>query len=103
MTTKYRPYFTLSELKHLAGLCRLDSPTSSLSKYLDRYILDIESGYRKENTKIMLSLAARLGFEEPNPENIPAIDTEKQKRYDAGLMSPQEMAEYEKSQGVIFK
>jgi hypothetical protein len=104
-TTKYRPYLSLSELKHLAGLCRLDSPTSSLSLYLSRYIEDIDSGFRKANhVKTGVSLEEKLMLAElPNPDDIPAIQKEKKHRYENDLMSPQEEKDYLREQGVIFK
>jgi len=50
-TKKYRPYFTLSELRFLATLCR-DSKHQSAKPveiYLSKYISDIESGFRSAN------------------------------------------------------
>ena len=48
---KYRPYFTVPEMKHISGqLKSLHNPLSlSIIKYLDKYTSDIESGFREEN------------------------------------------------------
>lgn len=48
---KYRPYFTLSELKCISDSVKLNSRPSTilLLRYIDKFILDIEHGLRKEN------------------------------------------------------
>lgn len=97
MTKKYRPYFTLPELRHLVSVLLQHEPTASLSRYLSRYLLDIESGYRAANHVGSGSVAEKLGFEsEPRTRH----ESEAQYRYDNDLMSPQEEYEYEVSQGL---
>ena len=95
---KYRPYFTLAELKHLASLERSSSPSSQLTRYLDRYILDIDSGYRKENHVSKPTVADKLGFSEP-PERT-SFEAEQLRRYENDEMFPDEESAYELSQGL---
>ena len=97
MTKKYRPYFTLPELRHLVAVLVSTEPTSSMCRYLQRYLLDVESGYRTANHIGSGTVAEKLGFsEEPRTRH----ESEAQYRYDNDLMSPQEEYEYEVSQGL---
>ena len=97
MTKKYRPYFTLPELRHLVAVLVSTEPTSGLCRYLQRYLLDVESGYRTANHIGSGTLESKLGFsEEPKTKH----ESEQQYRYDNDLMSPQEEYEYEVSQGL---
>ena len=95
---KYRPYFTLPELRHLVSVLIQTEPTSSLTRYLSRYLLDIESGYRAPNHIGSGTLTEKLGFGDPEPRT--RHESEAQYRYDNDLMSPQEEYEYEVSQGL---
>lgn len=97
-TRKYRPYLTLSELKHLAGLSRAQAPSSELTRYLDRYILDIDSGYRKENHVSKPTIQDKLGFSEP--QELTNYEAEQLRRYENDEMSPDEESAYELSQGL---
>ena len=94
---KYRPYFTLSELKTLRDFSHAHSPTSQLTLYLDRYILDIDSGYRKPNNVSEDPMAVKLGFEPKEPAT--AYDRIIRSRYLNGLMSPEEEKDYETKHG----
>ena len=97
MTKKYRPYFTLPELRHLVAVLVSTEPTSSMCRYLQRYLLDVESGFRQANHIGSPSLESSLGFEsEPRSK----FESEQQYRYDNDLMSPTEEYEYEVSQGL---
>ena len=98
MTRKYRPYFTLPELRHLVVVLTQTEPTSSLCRYLSRYLLDVESGYRTANHTGSPSLEDKLGFSD-SPTRT-KHESEQQYRYDNDLMSPQEEYEYEVSQGI---
>lgn len=95
---KYRPYFTLPELRHLVSVLVQAEPTSSLTRYLSRYLLDVESGYRAANHIGSGGVAEKLGF--GDPESRTKHESEQQYRYDNDLMSPQEEYEYEVSQGL---
>lgn len=97
-TRKYRPYLTLSELKHLAGLSRAHAPSAELTRYLDRYILDIDSGYRKENHVSKPTVAEKLGFGESS--ELTSFEAEQLRRYENDEMSPEEESAYELSQGL---
>jgi hypothetical protein len=97
MSKKYRPYFTLPELRHLVLVLVQVEPTSSMCRYLQRYLLDVESGFRQPNHTGAPSLEQSLGFEK---ESRTKHESEQQYRYDNDLMSQQEEYEYEVSQGI---
>jgi len=97
MTKKYRPYFTLSELRHLVSVLTATEPTSSMCRYLSKYLYDIENGYRAPNHSGIPSLETKLGF---SKEDKTKFESEQQYRYENDLMSPTEEYEYEKSQGL---
>lgn len=116
-TKKYRPYFTLAELKTLRGFCTsipvipgVDftiSEKTKLFRYLDKYIIDIEHTYRKANHTLVPSIAEKLGFISPNDDNNDNEEPNSQEdaderynrdhanRYANDQMSPQEEKEYE--------
>ena len=97
MSKKYRPYFTLPELRHLVSVLVQHEPTSSMCRYLQRYLLDVESGFRQANHVGLPSVEQSLGFTaEPRTRH----ESEQQYRYDNDLMSPTEEYEYEVSQGI---
>lgn len=97
MSKKYRPYFTLPELRHLVSVLTQVEPTSSMCRYLSKYLYDVENGYRAPNHSGAPTLESKLGFsEEPRTK----FESEQQYRYDNDLMSPQEEYEYERSQGL---
>jgi hypothetical protein len=98
MTKKYRPYLSLPELRHLVSVLTQHEPTSGLCRYLSRYLLDVESGYRSANHTGSPSLEEKLGFATSAPRT--KHESEQQYRYDNDLMSPQEEYEYEVSQGL---
>jgi hypothetical protein len=69
---KYRPYFTLPELKAL----RDSVPTiPTLYSYLDKFIRDIEDGFRSANHTLKPSMAEKLGAITP-PVDIKSRDVQ---------------------------
>ncbi len=66
---KYRPYFTLGELKELVSALKQSPSTQRLSliQYLDGFILQIERGIRKPNHTIQPSLLQRLELDDSTP------------------------------------
>ena len=102
-TKKYRPYLTLTELKHLHQLSHQQSQISALTRYLGKYISDIESGYRVDNYATRVnpnSYAAKLDLTDP-PADKTIFDAEQERRYTNNEMSPEEEAEYEKQIGLV--
>ena len=97
MTKKYRPYLSLPELRHLVSVLTQHEPTSGLCRYLSRYLLDVESGYRSANHTGPDSVEVKLGFASREKTKH---ESEAQYRYDNDLMSKQEEYEYEISQGL---
>ena len=120
---KYRPYFTLPELRAILETQQASGRNPALIQYLERFIADTEMGLRKENLSLAPSLGDRLGGtvhggqdnSEPfNPEGLMLMYRThgyagmtpvqmlriKRHRYDTGDMSREEMREYEAEQGV---
>lgn len=97
MSKKYRPYLSLPELRHLVSVLTQHEPTSGLCRYMSRYLLDVESGYRVANHTGAPSLEEKLGFASGAKTKH---ESEQQYRYDNDLMSTQEEYEYEVSQGL---
>jgi hypothetical protein len=67
---KYRPYFTLAELKVLQQSVHatISPEKRALNIYLNKFISDIEHGFRQENHTLKPSITERLGFDEPDIE-----------------------------------
>jgi hypothetical protein len=103
-TKKYRPYLTLAELKHLHQLSHQQSQISALTRYLGKYISDIESGYRVDNYATRVnpnSMVAKLDLTDPTTDSKTLFDAEQERRYTNNEMSPKEEAEYEKQIGLV--
>lgn len=95
---KYRPYFSLPELKHLHSLCLADNQLSSITRYLSRYVSEIDSGFRTPAIDLNPSLEDRLGFTESAIQgDKTTYDREQERRYLADEMSPEEEQIYESS------
>jgi len=119
---KYRPYFTLTELKIIQGALSSSQNLGyvGIINYLSKYITDIESGYRRENIvlkpdllesltepdKIILSQDQTIRamdllqrykdsyFAGMTPAEISQVN---QLRYENGLMTKEQEEEYESS------
>jgi hypothetical protein len=123
-TKKYRPYFTLQELKKIqeaiSNASVSDLTLAGIYNYLYKYISDIEHGLRKENHTLQPSIEEKLGFSESsqspqsNPETLynrwklnqivsPAeLAIIQQYMYENDLMTPEQERDYEKSIGLSF-
>lgn len=93
---KYRPYFTLQELREMQHLIEIhcDSDvTVALHKYLATFIAQVEFGIRQSahTTKGKMNAVESLGF---------VSETNDQYRYENDLMTPEEEVKYEKQMGV---
>jgi len=118
---KYRPYFTHAELSHLRDALQVYVPQAPiLLRYLEKYISDIEDGYRKENISLAPSLEQKLGlgsevvsheisiadllesYQSAGFAGMKSKDIQRlqEHRYTSDLMAPQEMYDHESSQGV---
>ena len=125
---KYRPYFSLPELKTiLHSLKEQSNPPIGLIRYVDRFISEIDDGFRKESHTIKTriddrtDLAVSLGldsgidpisererlynqfvqsmsFSEFSSKEIILIQ---KYRYENDLMTPEEESIFEQSQGVF--
>ena len=130
LTKKYRPYFTLPELEYLASSVRAssvnagESPPIDLLRYLERYILDIKEGFRKENHTLAPTLTQKLELDDSPKEtsaqklvraqnlytawqanctlSIPELELVEEYRYLHDLMSPTEESKYESKKGITF-
>lgn len=122
MSKKYRPYFTLPELRILQGSLSSSQNLGhvSLINYLSKYISDIEAGHRKENMSLKPDLLTSLQesdkhvmtesdvgkafsllqrykvgyFSGMTPAEISQVN---QLRYENGLMTKEQEEEYESS------
>lgn len=65
-TKKYRPYFTLAELKEIESA--LSVKASPLLTYISKYIRDIEDGFRSPNHSLKPTMSEKLGFTAPSPD-----------------------------------
>ena len=119
---KYRPYFTLTELKIIQGSLSSSQNLGyvGIINYLSKYITDIESGYRRENHTLKPDLLESLT--QSASENLTQDQTQKaldllsryragyfsgmtpaeisqvnQLRYENGLMTKEQEEEYEAS------
>lgn len=128
---KYRPYFSLPELKTiLQSLKEQSNPPIGLIRYVDKFISEIDDGFRKEShtiktrIDIRTDLAVSLGLDSESVID-PISESEKlyhrfilaqrsfsgfsskeiiliQKyRYENDLMDREEESIFEKSQGVL--
>lgn len=106
-TKKFRPYFTLAELKHLHSLAFRDNQLAPLTRYLGRYILEIDSGYRSENytTNPTPSIEDKLGFSTVSisAAGKTAYEKEQENRFLNNEMTDEEESIYLSSIGVPTK
>ena len=77
---KYRPYFTLAQLKHIQQ-CMLavkqQGQVDQLTlKYINKYIHDIEANFRQPNHTNKPTLLERLGFSDSPANNPPSKEDE---------------------------
>lgn len=92
---KYRPYFTLEQLRIIMRRLSVDVQDEvTMIRYLDDFVAQIEYGIRKEShkTKGRTSVIENLGLQS---------ETNDQYRYENDLMSSTEEAEYEKRMGIV--
>jgi hypothetical protein len=71
-TKKYRPYFTVAELKYLISACKnQQNPNLPLISYLEEFSIKIERGLRTENytANPRPSIQERLGISIDSPES----------------------------------
>jgi hypothetical protein len=105
---KFRPYFTLAELKHLHSLSFKDSQISHLTRYLESYINQIDNGFIssqltvKGKKSIEDKLELNSSSRESSKESLTKFERYQSERYLNNEMSPTEEAEYEKSMGISF-
>lgn len=95
MTRKYRPYFTLNELRVLES----EVSTHTLKRYISRFIRDIDEGFLDAAITTKDSMEVKLGII-PKENDKTKYEIEQNRRYLADEMSPEEEKSYELSQGV---
>lgn len=97
MARKYRPYFTLSELRVLES----EVSTHSLKRYLTRFIRDIDEGFLDAAITVSDPIEVKLGMRTA-PSDKTKYEIEQQRRYINDEMSPEEERTYELKQGVVL-
>jgi hypothetical protein len=120
---KFRPYLTVAEIQEIQAALK-ENPTSArmgLVRYLEGYLLKISHGQILPQHTNKPTLAQSLGFEPAAPQaskspgelyiqwvSNPAsikpneLDLVQSHRYTNGLMSPEEIEDYERAQGLSF-
>ena len=117
--TKYRPYFTASELSEVIRCVKLSSQNISLLRYLESYALKISHGVITESITLQPTLADSLELDSPSPsldskrfqaytkwsqapESCTPLEIELTHlyRFENDLMSPEEESIYLQSQGA---
>lgn len=96
MARKYRPYFTLAELRVLES----EVSTHSLKRYLYRFIRDIDEGFIDAAITVVDPIEVQLGMRKGDDKT--AYEKEQNRRYLADEMSPVEEQEYLLKQGVVL-
>src|SRR6476646_4088031 len=92
---KYRPYFTLAELKYLAELSFKHSQVSTITKYLQKQVCLIDAGFKASNYEatgrgVADKLSDALADPEEKEANVTTYSKTQQERYLANEMSPEE-------------
>ena len=100
-TKKYRPYFTLVDLKHLHHLSHSHSQVSPLTRYLARYIQEIDSGFLSPALSLKPTLEQKLELS-LSPDSKTVFQKEQEARYLNNEMSPSEERDYEKINGLVL-
>ena len=122
--TKYRPYFTASELGEVIRCVKLSSQNISLLRYLESYALKISHGVITESITLQPTLADSLELDSPDsPSPDSSLESKRSKaytkwsqapeactpleielahlyRFENDLMSPEEESIYLQSQGA---
>lgn len=113
---KYRPYFTLSELKEILDACKFSGSPKLIPsiRYLETYILGIESGIRQPNHTPKPTLGSLISSKQESSYSgrsistllilysdsgysgmtLPEISALQEHRFDHDLMSPEEELHY---------
>lgn len=84
--TKYRPYFTASELGEVIRCVKLSSQNISLLRYLESYALKISHGVIAESITLQPTLADSLELDSPSPASL---ESKRAKAYTKWLSSPE--------------
>ena len=121
--TKYRPYFTASELGEVIRCVKLSSQNISLLRYLESYALKISHGVIAESITLQPTLADSLELDSPTSPLDSSLESKRAKayakwsqapeactpleielthlyRFENDLMSPEEESIYLQSQGA---
>jgi hypothetical protein len=104
---KYRPYFTLDELKFIHSTLFTQSQIHPITRYLEKYISDIDRGFLSPQLVLSpkQSMEEKLELFDP-PKKSAKTKTEfevlQEARYLNNEMSPEEEDQYEEDNGISF-
>ena len=87
--TKYRPYFTASELSEVIRCVKLSSQNISLLRYLESYALKISHGVIAESITLQPTLADSLELDSPISPLNSSLESKRSKAYAKWLSSPE--------------
>ena len=85
--TKYRPYFTASELSEVIRCVKVSSQNLPLLRYLESYALKISHGVITESITLQPTLADSLELDSPSPDS--SLESKRSKAYAKWLSSPE--------------
>ena len=87
--TKYRPYFTASELGEVIRCVKLSSQNISLLRYLESYALKISHGVIAESITLQPTLADSLELDSPAESSPASLESKRAKAYAKWNQSPE--------------
>ena len=87
--TKYRPYFTASELGEVIRCVKVSSQNISLLRYLESYALKISHGVIAESITLQPTLADSLELDSPTSPLNSSLESKRAKAYTKWLSSPE--------------
>ena len=87
--TKYRPYFTASELGEVIRCVKLSSQNISLLRYLESYALKISHGVIAESITLQPTLVDSLELDSPDSPSTSSLESKRAKAYTKWLSSPE--------------
>lgn len=87
--TKYRPYFTASELGEVIRCVKVSSQNISLLRYLESYALKISHGVITESITLQPTLADSLELDSPTSPLNSSLESKRAKAYTKWLSSPE--------------
>jgi len=87
--TKYRPYFTASELEEVIRCVKVSSQNIQLLRYLESYALKISHGVIAESITLQPTMIDSLELDSPTSPLDSSLESKRAKAYAKWLSSPE--------------